>query len=134
MKLLEILEEPQTFIGWRAGRPILNADSGGTWFAETKEGAENFAISVLNLEKEAKKYIITLNNPKYFESFWDDYITTVNNEYGFDRSKLLLDLIMQGYDGMVIGDDTWNDTGDEYSVTSKQYVTFHYGQAKLADE
>ena len=36
----------------------------------------------------------------------------------------MLDLISRGYDGIFIDTDTWNDTGDDNSITSKQYVVF----------
>ena len=37
---------------------------------------------------------------------------------------LLVRLKGEGYDGIIIGDDVWNDTGDEYSVRGVQYVVF----------
>ena len=35
------------------------------------------------------------------------------------------DLVKQGYDGIIIGEDMWNDTTDEDTqVWSKQYIVF----------
>jgi len=119
---------------WRVGKIDLNPRAGGIWFAETKEDAENFAKSVRNNNEDAKQYIITLNNPKYFQSFWSDYIWEVESNYMYNRENLMNDLINLGYDGMYIDTDTWNDTGDEFSVTSKQYVVFDKSQVKLVNE
>ena len=41
-------------------------------------------------------------------------------------------LASEGHDGIIIDTDTWNDTGDEYSVTSKQYVVFNPENIKPA--
>ena len=43
---------------------------------------------------------------------------------GQSRGKYSSQLMNQGYDGIVIGHDMWNDTGDEYAVESMQYVVF----------
>ena len=37
----------------------------------------------------------------------------------------MYNLIDLGHDGIIIDTDTWNDTGDENSVRSKQYVVFN---------
>lgn len=128
----EYLNEQQmnNIVGWRVGGVELNTNSGGIWFAETKDGAEKFAKSVRNNNEEAKKYILNFKNPKYYPSFWGDYIWDVEREYSYDRSKLMDDLISHGYDGMFIDTDTWNDTGDKFSVKSKQYVVFNKSQIK----
>jgi hypothetical protein len=34
-------------------------------------------------------------------------------------------LIKLGHDGIIIDTDTWNDTGDENAVTSKQFIVFN---------
>ena len=41
-------------------------------------------------------------------------------------------LVADGHDGIIIGKDTWNDTGDDNSVTSKQYVVFNPENIKPA--
>jgi septum formation inhibitor-activating ATPase MinD len=41
------------------------------------------------------------------------------------REKLMNRLIKLGYDGIIIDTDTWNDTGDENAVTSKQFIVFN---------
>jgi hypothetical protein len=50
----------------------------------------------------------------------------------FKREGLMNKLVSEGYDGIIIDTDTWNDTGDEYSVTSKQYVVFNPENIKPA--
>jgi hypothetical protein len=105
--------------------------SGGIWFGETKDGVEKFALSVRGEKREGKPYYINLENPKYYSSFWWGYIEAV----GYDRNgrrMLMNKLQSQGYDGIIIDTDTWNDTGDEYSVTSKQYVVFNPENVKPA--
>jgi hypothetical protein len=127
----EIINEehlPKKIKAWRVGSLQLNPKSGGIWFGETKEGVENFAKSVRNSNEEGKEYIITLNNPKYFYNFQQDYIDEVMFKYGFNRAKFMYDLIDAGYDGMYIDKDMWNDTGDEFAVYSKQYVVFNPSQ------
>jgi hypothetical protein len=121
----------KNFNVWRVGGIDLNLKSGGIWFAETKDGAEKFAKSVRNSDEEAKQYIITLNNPKYFNSFWNDYIWEIQVNYSYSRYALMNYLMNLGYDGMYIDTDTWNDTADEFSVTSKQYVVFSESQVRL---
>ena len=44
--------------------------------------------------------------------------------------KLMNKLKDEGYDGIVINTDTWNDTGDENAVTSKQFIVFDEKQIK----
>jgi hypothetical protein len=114
---------------WRVGPLNLSPTSGGIWFAETKEGAENFAKDFRNSYEDAKEYIITLNNPKYFKNFLDDFFKAERKFY-YERGELMNYLIKNGYDGMYIDTDTWYDAG-EFSVTSKQYVIFNKNQAKL---
>lgn len=130
-KLRKSLNEQQVknIVGWRVGSSELNPKMGGIWFAETKEGAENFAKSMRNNNDEAKGYIINMKNPKYFKTFWGDFMSLVTS-YLNDREKIMNDLISSGYDGMYIDKDMWNDTGDEFAVFSKQYVVFDKSQIK----
>ena len=118
-------------IGWRAGGMELFPHAGGLWFAENKEDVEKFAMSVRNEKREGKPYRINLQNPKYYSDFWHDYLGRI----GYDKKgkeQLMYDLIKKGYDGIIIDTDTWNDTGDEYSVTSKQYIVFNPENVKPA--
>lgn len=119
---------------WRVGDIELRPKMGGIWFAETKEGAENFAKSVRDSDEKAKKYSLYIKNPKYYDSFWDGWVDEVMFQYQNDRCKLMNDLIESGYDGMYIDTDTWNDTADEYSVNSKQYVVFNKSQVRYVGE
>ena len=49
------------------------------------------------------------------------------------RERLMHDLVNQGYDGIIIGEDMWNDTADpETQVYSKQYVVFNPENIKPA--
>lgn len=119
-------------IVWRAGEIKLNPKAGGIWFAETKKGVEDFAWSVRNEKRVGKPYYINLVNPYYMDSFWYDYTEMAG--YGPDGRKSLMEkLINEGYDGIIIGEDTWNDTADEYSVTSEQYVVFDEKNIKPAN-
>jgi hypothetical protein len=118
-------------IVWRAGGMDLDPRSGGLWFAENKEDTEKFAISVRNEKRVGKPYLINLENPMYYDSFWHGYI----NDVGYDqhgREQLMYNLIDLGHDGIIIDTDTWNDTGDENSVRSKQYVVFNPENVKPA--
>ncbi len=114
---------------WRAGELNLNPKSGGLWFGETKDGVEKFALSVRGEKREGKPYLINLQNPFYFDSFWHGYINSIGYEPN-GREMLMKKLQSQGYDGIIIDTDTWNDTGDDYSVTSKQYVVFDTNNVK----
>ena len=109
-------------IVWRAGGMELNPKSGGIWFAENKEDVEKFAWSVRNEKREGKPYYINLQNPKYYDSFWRGYLVDAQSQ---GREQLMDMLVADGHDGIIIDTDTWNDTGDEYSVTSKQYIVFN---------
>lgn len=122
---------------WRAGEIKFDPMSGGTWFTETKDGAEKFALSVRREKREAKAYYINLQNPFYFDLFWHGYIKEVEkrgfslkDEFGgdyikYNRLQLMKDLEKQGHDGIIIGNDTWNDTGDsDTEVKSEQYIVF----------
>jgi len=109
---------------FRIGSVIPNSRQGGIWFSPTKEGAENFMISVYGKKLEAAPYHIILKNPYYIENFWNGYVYMIRQDWGGSRDRFQRHLMNSGYDGMIIGNDTWNDTGDEYSVTSKQYVVF----------
>ena len=114
---------------WRAGEFGFDHRSGGIWFAESKEDVEKFALSVRNEKREGKPYRINLQNPYYFNNFWNSYIPEAENH---GRDGLMYMLAMDGHDGMIIGRDTWNDTADENSVTSKQYVVFNPENIKPA--
>jgi hypothetical protein len=116
---------------WRAGGLENFKDGGGLWFAENKEDVEKFALSVRKEKREGKPYYINLENPYYYRSFWNGYISDVGySKYG--REKLMYELISDGHDGIIIGRDNWNDTGDENSVTSEQYVVFNPENVKPA--
>ncbi len=115
---------------WRAGSVKVNPQMGGIWFGEDKEGVEKFVRSVRKVEKEGRPYYINLQNPKYYDNFWYGYLRDAEN-YG--RETLMNKLIRDGHDGIVIGRDTWNDTGNnETSVTSEQYVVFNPENVKPA--
>jgi hypothetical protein len=116
-------------IVWRAGEMKLDPRGGGIWFAENKEDVEKFAWSVRNEKREGKPYYINLQNPKYYEGFWRGYLDDANSQ---GREQLMDMLAADGHDGIIIGEDTWNDTGDEYAVTSKQYVVFNPENIKPA--
>jgi hypothetical protein len=121
---------------WRAGTidQDNNALSGGIWFGETKEGVEKFCISVRRERREGKPYFINLQNPAYFDSFWHGYIREAHRlDYQFGRKMLKEKLQKQGHDGIIIEEDTWNDTGDEYSVSSEQYIVFDPENIKPAN-
>lgn len=114
---------------WRAGVMKLDSRSGGLWFAETKDGVEKFALSVRGEKREGKPYHINLQNPMYYDSFWRGYLRDVESH---GREGLMDMLVDDGNDGIIIGRDTWNDTGDENSVTSKQYIVFNPENIKPA--
>jgi len=116
-------------IVWRAGEMKLDPRSGGIWFAENKEDVEKFAWSVRNEKREGKPYHINLQNPKYYEGFWYGYLEDANSR---GREGLMDMLAADGHDGIIIDTDTWNDTGDEYSITSKQYIVFNPENIKPA--
>ena len=109
----------------------LDPRGGGLWFAETKDGVENFAWSVRNEKREGRPYHINLQNPFYYDSFWHGYVNDVSRD-PHGREQLMYDLVERGYDGIIIDTDTWNDTGDDYSVTSKQYIVFDTKNVKPA--
>lgn len=109
---------------WRAGEVKLNPKAGGLWFGDSKEGVEKFAWSVRNEKREGKPYYINLKNPYFFEEgFWRGYIEVIGYK-PLGRQELMLKLMSEGFDGIIINDDTWNDTGDEFSVYGKQYIVF----------
>ena len=116
-------------IVWRAGEIKLDPRAGGIWFAENKEDVEKFAWSVRNEKRDGKPYHINLHNPFYYEGFWYGYLNDANSQ---GREQLMDMLAADGHDGIIIDTDTWNDTGDEYSVTSKQYVVFNPENVKPA--
>jgi hypothetical protein len=116
-------------IVWRAGEIKLDPRAGGIWFAENKEDVEKFAWSVRNEKREGKPYNINLQNPMYYEGFWYGYLEDANSQ---GREGLMDMLVADGHDGIIIDTDTWNDTGDEYYVTSKQYVVFNPENIKPA--
>ena len=116
-------------IVWRAGEMKLDVRGGGMWFAENKEDVEKFTWSVRNEKREGKPYHINLQNPFYYDSFWYGYLNDAESQ---GREQLMDMLVSDGHDGIIIDTDTWNDTGDEYSVTSKQYVVFNPENVKPA--
>ncbi len=119
-------------IVWRAGELKLNPKAGGIWFADSKEGVEKFALSVRGEVREGKPYYINIKNPYFFEDgFWRGYI----NQIGYDsygRQQLMRKLQSEGYDGIIINDDWWNDTGDDNAVYGKQYIVFDENDVKSA--
>ena len=116
-------------IVWRAGQMNLTPSSGGIWFAENKEDVEKFAWSVRGEKREGKPYHINLQNPFYYDNFWYGYLRDAESQ---GREQLMDMLAADGHDGIIIDTDTWNDTGDEYSVESKQYVVFNPENVKPA--
>ena len=116
-------------IVWRAGRVGVSPKGGGIWFGETKKDVENFAWSVRDERREGLPYYINLQNPRYYKNFWNDYLIKAR-EAG--RDVLMNALMDAGYDGIIIDTDTWNDTADEYAVTSKQFIVFDPKNVKPA--
>lgn len=119
---------------WRAGELRLDPRSGGLWFADTKDGVEKFAWFVRHEKRQGKPYLINLKNPYLYKSgFWHGYIEDAES-YGFvgGREALMRNLMRMGYDGIIIADDIWNDTGDEYQVYGKQYIVFDENDVKPA--
>lgn len=116
-------------IVWRAGEMKLDPKGGGIWFAENKEDVEKFAWSVRREKREGKPYYINLQNPFHYDSFWHGYLNDAESQ---GREGLMDMLVADGHDGIIIDTDTWNDTADEYSVTSKQYVVFNPENIKPA--
>jgi len=102
----------------------LNPKRGGLWFAENKEDVEKFTMAMGGEKKVPSPYSINLQNPKYIPGFWHGYLQMVGYEPD-GREKLMNRLIKLGYDGIIIDTDTWNDTGDENAVTSKQFIVFN---------
>jgi hypothetical protein len=111
-------------IVWRAGGLQLNPKRGGLWFAENKEDVEKFTMAMGGEKKVPSPYLINLQNPKYIPGFWHGYLGMVGYEPD-GREKFMNRLIKLGYDGIIIDTDTWNDTADENSVTSKQFIVFN---------
>jgi hypothetical protein len=122
---------------WRTGNlnnlfnedgSLINKKSGGIWFAETKDNVERFARSMRGRgDKIGEPYHIYIENPKIYEDFWYGYLHDIDS----GRDKLMQNLITQGYDGIIIENDTWNDTNDpDTEVTSEQYVVFNKKQIK----
>ena len=116
-------------IVWRAGRVGVSPKGGGIWFGETKKDVENFAWSVRDEKREGLPYYINLQNPKYYKNFWNDYLRKAKV---VGRDVLMNALMNAGYDGIIIDTDTWNDTADEYAVTSKQFIVFDPKNVKPA--
>ena len=123
-----------TDVVWRAGGLDNFHKGGGIWFAENKSDVEKFAISVRGEKRQGIPYYINLQNPYYFDSFWHGYVNAAESKgYRGGREKLMHDLVKQGYDGIIIGKDMWNDTGDpETEVYSKQYIVFNPENIKPA--
>ncbi len=119
-------------IVWRAGGLKLNPKRGGLWFAENKEDVEKFTKSMGGEQKEVLPYLINLQNPRKLASFWNDYLKIVGYKHENAREDYMNQLLKSGYDGIIIDTDTWNDTGDENAVTSKQYIVFDPKNVKPA--
>ena len=115
---------------WRIGPIRVSQKGGGIWFADTKVASENFVMTMSGQKQTAIPYYINLQKPYYFDSFWRGYAekTAVPN----GREYLMNTLLKQGYDGIIIGEDWWNDSGDEYAVKGKQYVVFNEKNVKPA--
>lgn len=111
-------------IVWRSGGLQLNPKRGGLWFAENKQDVEKFTMSMGGEKKTPSPYLINLQKPKYIPGFWHGYLEMVRYEPD-GREKLMNSLIKLGHDGIIIDTDTWNDTGDENAVTSKQFIVFN---------
>jgi hypothetical protein len=119
-------------IVWRVGELKLIPRSGGLWFGDSKEGVENFAWSVKGEKRVGKPYHINLKNPYFFaDGFWHGYVEKVGY-YSLGRQILMHELMSKGHDGIIINDDTWNDTGDKYSVYGKQYIVFDENDVRPA--
>ena len=121
-------------IVWRAGEIHDDPRSGGLWFAETKEDVEKFAMSVRREKREGLPYYINLTNPYTFkDGFWRGYVEQAEAR-GLEEGRLVLmrEFMKKGFDGFIINDDTWNDTGDDNSVRSKQFVVFNKENVKPA--
>jgi hypothetical protein len=79
-----------------------------------------------------KPYYINLENPYYIEDgFWRGYVYKVYHDKN-GRKTFMEKLINEGYDGIIIADDWWNDTGDKYAVYGKQYIVFDEKNIKPA--
>jgi hypothetical protein len=106
--------------------------SGGYWFGESEEDVLAFAKS---MRQEVSTHIIhkckiNILKPKYYDSFRNGYVEDIHHprfDLNFQnrRENFMNWLIGKGYDSIFIDDDTWNDTGDHNSVTSKQFVVFN---------
>ena len=118
-------------IVWRAGSLEITSKNGGIWFGENQEDVEKFSRTFWNKKLEGKRYRIVLNSAKYYKDFWHGYLNDVI-KFSYDRDKLMQYLISRGYDGIFIDTDTWNDTGDDNSIRSKQYVVFDKKDIRLA--
>lgn len=153
---IKILTENQTpfsnskvqDVVWRVGDDIdkLHPKTSGIWFAENKEDVEKFAKTFDDrfTNMIGKPYYINLENPKHLSGFWNDYIRKTE-KYLFQRANFDMNydlrdarrdyhtfLIKEGYDGIIIDTDTWNDTANpETSVTSKQYIVFDPKNVRL---
>lgn len=117
---------------YRAGDIKLNPMNGGIWFADTKDAVEKFSLSVRGEKRDGKGYRINLKNPYYFDKFWNGYIKATNSANRDSRKQLMEKLISQGHDGIIINDDWWSDTGDEYAVYGKQFIVFNESNIKPA--
>ena len=123
-------------IVFRQGKMEHSVTSGGIWFGESEEDVLAFTKSV---RREIPQHmhimnicLIDLRNPYYFESFWRDYIERVE-DYMYKgiydgREQIMKKLINLGHDGFIVGEDTWNDTGNEFAVISEQFVVFSPNQ------
>lgn len=115
---------------WRIGPIRVSQKGGGIWFADSKQASENFVMTMSGQKQQSTPYHINLQNPYYFDNFWRGYIEATSVPGG--RENLMNQLLKQGYDGIVIGEDWWNDSGDEYAVYGKQYIVFNEKNVKPA--
>ena len=98
--------------------------AGGIWLGDSKE-------NVISLTKSTKpetihKCLINLIHPNTYDSFQHDYMGNLSDfeDKQHPRDYLKNKLLNQGYDGIRIEEDTWNDTTNDYFVTSEQYLVF----------
>jgi len=116
-------------IVYRAGLLKLNQHMGGIWFGESEGDVNKFSKEVRGYSNNTIHYcLINLQNPKYYDmGHWHGYIRAVD-KLRDDRDRLMDILISEGYDGIIIDRDTWNDGDRKYRVTSEQYVVFNTNQ------
>jgi hypothetical protein len=127
-------------IVYRQGKLELIPGAGGIWFGDSEEDVVTFANSVRREIKPSDhkihKCLVNITNPYTYEYFWNGYINDTESyqdnpflQHNLNGRDILMNKLKKdGYDGIYIHDDTWNDTGDNNSVTSEQYVPFSLNQ------